>query len=153
MTNTKPITNAIARALISVPSTLEDFAGRWKLERDIALRNGEKFVFNGEASFTWRESYLVYEESGQVIAPNGNVFLAQRTYLWQQQTKGKFDVLFDDKRYFHTFSSAEPYAQHLCGDDHYVVNYAFEQWPVWTSTWQVKGPKKDYKMHGKYQRA
>ncbi|APD95140.1 hypothetical protein BM523_14625 [Alteromonas mediterranea] len=93
---------------------------------------------------------LVYYEKGEVTAPNGSVMPAERRYFWQQPQTGLFEVLFDDERYFHTFSASNPNAEHLCGDDNYVVRYDFTKWPVWRSTWQVKGPRKDYTMISEY---
>lgn len=93
---------------------------------------------------------LAYYEKGEVIAPNGSVMPAERRYFWQQPQTGLFEVLFDDERYFHTFSASNPNAEHLCGDDNYVVRYDFTAWPVWRSTWQVKGPRKDYTMVSEY---
>ncbi|WP_339771486.1 DUF6314 family protein [uncultured Paraglaciecola sp.] len=146
----------LGTALISrngSPSSLEDFWGAWQLNRQILQNSGEAFLFAGQANFTWSDSHLLYHESGLVTAPDRKALQAERTYFWRQQAGGKIDVLFDDNRYFHTFSAAEPCAEHMCGDDHYVVNYVFDHWPSWESTWQVKGPRKDYKMISLYQRA
>ncbi|KHT44643.1 MULTISPECIES: DUF6314 family protein [Alteromonas] len=93
---------------------------------------------------------LAYNEKGEVTAPNGSVMPAERRYIWQQPQTGMFEVLFDDERYFHTFSASNPNAEHLCGDDNYIVRYDFSAWPVWRSTWQVKGPRKDYTMVSEY---
>ncbi|GAC24736.1 hypothetical protein GMES_2441 [Paraglaciecola mesophila KMM 241] len=135
------------------PSNLAYFVGAWQLNRQILQSSGEVFVFEGQADFSWAESDLHYHESGVVTAPDGRTLQAERTYVWRQQAGGKIEVLFDDNRYFHTFSAAEPYAKHLCGDDLYVVSYALEDGPRWESTWQVKGPRKDYKMTSLYKRA
>ncbi|WP_205967686.1 DUF6314 family protein [Paraglaciecola sp. 20A4] len=135
------------------PSCLKDFVGVWQLNRQILQSSGEAFLFNGAANFAWSDSQLLYQESGIVTAPDKKVLQAERAYVWQQQAGGKIDVLFDDHRYFHSFTAAKPYAEHLCGDDHYVVKYDFDYWPCWESTWQVKGPRKDYKMTSLYQRA
>lgn len=137
----------------ALPAQLADFVGTWQLSRTIEQRDGARFLFVGEAHFTWRDTHLLYQEAGQVTAPNGNVMPAQRSYIWQQLAAGKFDVLFDDKRYFHSFSAETPNAEHLCGDDHYKVSYTFVSWPIWTSTWQVKGPRKDYEMRSRYVRS
>jgi len=157
-----------------IPQSLADFAGRWKLTRKIIQRNGDVFTFNGEAEFSWRSSVykeakgsvdfeanesarkscsntvLAYIEQGEVIAPTGNVMLAERRYFWLQPQPGVFEVLFDDSRYFHTFSALHPNAEHLCGEDNYVVRYNFDKWPMWRSTWEVIGPRKDYIMHSEF---
>ena len=141
----------------NLPYTLGDFAGRWTLTRKIIQRNGDVFAFMGEAEFSWLEGSeheesraLAYFENGEVTAPNGHVMPAERRYFWQQLQTGLFEVLFDDKRYFHSFSATNPNAEHLCGDDNYVVRYDFSTWPVWRSTWKVIGPRKDYTMISKY---
>ena len=142
---------------VNSPHTLDDFAGRWTLTRKIIQRNGDVFTFSGEAEFSSLEgsvqkekSGLAYYEKGEVTAPNESVMPAERRYFWQQPQTGLFEVLFDDKRYFHSFSATNPNAEHLCGDDNYVVRYDFTAWPVWRSTWQVIGPRKDYTMVSKY---
>ena len=142
---------------VNSPNTLDDFAGQWTLTRKIIQRNGDVFTFSGEAEFSWLEgsvqdekSGLAYYEKGEVTAPNESVMLAERRYFWQQPQTGLFEVLFDDKRYFHSFSATNPNAEHLCGDDNYVVRYDFTTWPVWRSTWQVIGPRKDYTMVSEY---
>ena len=142
---------------VNSPHTLDDFAGRWTLTRKIIQRNGDVFTFSGEAEFSSLEgsvqkekSGLAYYEKGEVTAPNESVMLAERRYFWQQPQTGLFEVLFDDKRYFHSFSATNPNAEHLCGDDNYVVRYDFTTWPVWRSTWQVIGPRKDYTMVSEY---
>ncbi len=142
---------------VNSPHTLDDFAGRWTLTRKIIQRNGDVFTFSGEAEFSWlkgseqkEKSGLAYYEKGEVTAPNESVMPAERRYFWQQPQTGLFEVLFDDKRYFHSFSATNPNAEHLCGDDNYVVRYDFTTWPVWRSTWQVIGPRKDYTMVSEY---
>ena len=94
--------------IVNYPHTLDDFAGRWRLTRKIIQRNGDVFTFSGEAEFSWLEgsvqkekSGLAYYEKGEVTAPNESVMLAERRYFWQQPQTGLFEVLFDDKRYFH----------------------------------------------------
>ena len=104
----------------------------------------------GKGSAHKESRTLAYNEKGEVTAPNGSVMPAERRYFWQQSQTGLFEVLFDDERYFHTFSASNPNAEHLCGDDNYVVCYDFTKWPVWRSTWQVKGPRKDYTMVSEY---
>ena len=130
---------------------LEDFAGKWRLNRTIVQHTGESFVFEGAADFTWHEQRLVYKEVGLVKAPNGKRLPAERTYFWQKGSGGQIDVLFDDNRYFHSFSGLVLHAEHLCGEDDYKVDYNFARWPVWESEWRVTGPRKDYAMHSRYE--
>ncbi|MBU2979558.1 hypothetical protein KO501_15105 [Alteromonas sp. C1M14] len=149
MSNNSPHDPLIKKTL---PASLNDFVGNWLVTRTIVQNNGDKFQFVGNACFTWCKSQLHYQETGQVTGPNGNTLLAERAYIWQQSSRNRFDVLFDDERYFHTFSVGQPHGEHLCGDDNYVVDYGFQSWPTWSSTWEVKGPRKDYTMHSIYQR-
>ena len=136
------------------PFDLKNLAGEWRLHRKIIQQNGDTFSFIGKATLRWASGWekptLNYYEQGEVTSPNGNIMSAERRYFWQQSQRGFFDVLFDDKRYFHSFSISNPNAHHLCGDDHYVVHYRFETWPLWCATWQVKGPRKYYTMVSEY---
>lgn len=53
-------------------------------------------------------------------------------------------VHFEDGRPFHDFDIAtNAAATHLCGEDLYEVQYTFAQWPIWSSQWRVRGPRKD----------
>lgn len=128
------------------PLGLPDFAGAWHLRKHIQQKDGAVFVFEGRANFTYADNHLHYHESGLVSAPDGKKLQAERRYKWRELDNGNIEVLFDDNRFFHTFSPSAPVAEHLCGADHYVVDYGFSNWPEWTSTWQVKGPRKDYTM-------
>ncbi|MCU7556026.1 DUF6314 family protein [Alteromonas sp. ASW11-19] len=134
-------------------SHLQAFAGQWQLQRKIIQSNGDEFVFEGEATFSWCGSWLNYQESGQVTAPDGRQLSAERTYCWQPGTSQQIDVYFEDGRFFHSFSKDTPQAEHLCGNDHYKVDYVFNQWPVWESYWRVTGPRKDYTMLSRYRPA
>lgn len=133
------------------PSFLQQFAGQWLLQRQIEQQNGQTFSFTGKAVFSWQEDELLYRESGQVTAPGGASFQAQRSYIWTFPDTQYVDVLFDDRRFFHRFSEGSPHAEHLCGDDHYIVKYDFNQWPRWEAHWHVAGPRKDYAMTSRYQ--
>lgn len=132
-------------------ASLEHFAGKWRLNREITSGSGDAFVFAGRANFTWQQSGLVYNESGEVTLPNNKTMQSERTYFWRQGPANQLEVYFDDQRYFHSFSGTTPYAEHRCGDDHYKVRYTFGRWPFWTSVWQVSGPRKDYTMVSRYQ--
>lgn len=149
--NIRQRTNTAANPLHPVKTGLEGFVGKWRLNRTILQSNGDEFVFAGQANFTWHEARLLYQEAGLVTAPNGSTLQAERTYFWQLGETNQIDVYFDDERYFHSFSGVAPFADHLCGDDYYKVNYNFDQWPLWESSWQVTGPRKDYRMISRYQ--
>ncbi|WP_175405040.1 DUF6314 family protein [Salinimonas lutimaris] len=133
-------------------SFLRQFAGQWLLQRQIEQQNGQMFCFTGKAVFSWQDEELLYRESGQVTTPEGASFQAQRSYIWTSADTQHIDVLFEDRRFFHRFSVASPHAEHLCGDDHYIVKYDLNQWPRWEAYWHVSGPRKDYAMTSRYQR-
>ena len=130
---------------------LKQFAGQWKLRREIEQATGQRFNFTGEAEFTWQENNLLYSEKGLVTAPDGTSFQAQRSYIWAPGDSHHIDVYFEDRRFFHRFSLCSPDAQHLCGNDQYMVRYDFANWPAWMAHWQVSGPRKDYSMTSCYQ--
>ena len=125
---------------------LADFAGKWRITREIKDHSGGTTTFDGEANLSGCDDQMRYSESGQVTLSNNRTIQAERTYLWRKGSDGQIDVYFDDGRFFHRFSAGKPYAEHLCGDDLYKVSYDFTQWPVWRSTWRVIGPRKDYTM-------
>lgn len=130
---------------------LQDFAGQWHLHRQIIQSSGGIFVFEGQATFRWCGARLNYEEIGLVTAPDGRQLPAERKYSWAEGLDNQVDVFFEDGRFFHSFSRRMPQAEHLCGDDHYMVDYTFSQWPEWESCWRVTGPRKDYTMVSRYQ--
>jgi hypothetical protein len=61
-------------------------------------------------------------------------------------------VLFADGRPFHAFDpgAARPEAAHDCPPDLYRVRYDFSDWPDWQAAWEVRGPRKDYRMVSRY---
>ena len=150
-TNDKSMASTPGEPLHPRVVKLRDFAGKWCLTRKIVQSNGDEFVFEGQANFTWQKSLLRYTETGMVTAPNGKKLQAERRYFWQQGESKQIDVYFEDNRYFHTFSNAAPYAEHICGNDVYTVSYCLNRWPLWQSSWQVTGPRKDYRMISQYQ--
>ncbi len=130
--------------------SLPDFVGKWHLSRDIKEHTGGTIRFTGEAILSGSHAQVAYRESGVVTLANNKTIPAERTYFWRAGLNGQIDVFFADERFFHSFSTDKPYAEHLCGDDRYKVTYDFTRWPVWTSVWQVKGPRKDYTMVSRY---
>lgn len=127
--------------------TLADFAGRWRITRQIAHADGQTATFAGEAAFSPTETgALEYVEDGVLQMQGGQQMHATRRYLW---TDGLV-VLFDDGRPFHTVPAAGGAATHLCPPDTYHVAYDFADWPDWRATWDVSGPRKAYRMVSRY---
>ena len=128
---------------------LEDFTGcLWSISRKIIDHTqGANLTFMGRCEVLdgW------YHENGQMMFSDGIFFSSTRRYRWKA-CPGGVGVYFDDGRFFHWIDLAHtaPQAWHFCDPDSYAVSYKFTQWPVWTSLWKVKGPRKDYQMQSSY---
>ncbi|MCO4848881.1 MAG: hypothetical protein KC448_13030 [Yoonia sp.] len=134
---------------------LADFLGDWRLTRQITdALHGQNGRLDGLARFVTDGDGLRYEESGQLTLASGAVLQADRAYLWDAGAAG-ITVRFADGAAFHQF---DPVGQvsgttHLCGADTYNVAYDFERWPSWCATWDVTGPRKNYRSISHYNRA
>lgn len=132
--------------------TATDFRGDWHLKRVITDRlGGMDGTLSGLATFTGAGDALIYDETGRLALASGPVMEATRRYLWSFDAE-IVSVRFSDGAEFHTFSpiGAAIGTTHLCGADLYDVTYDFREWPVWTATWSVKGPRKDYTSVSRY---
>lgn len=131
-----------------------DFAGQWSIDRVISdKRAGSMARFTGVAGLTPDQGGLRYAEKGQLVLAGAAPITAERQYIWHPQDGG-VDVFFDDGRFFHRFYfSNSAKAAHWCDPDQYDVEYEFADWPKWTATWAVKGPRKDYVMTSRYSRS
>ena len=137
--------------------TLPDFAGEWKVERQIsdhlAASSGR---FSGSCEFAARDGeadVLYYSEKGTIEFESGEPLEASRNYIYRAgATKNEVDVLFSDGRPFHTIKLRQtmPSDTHFCEPDAYDVTYDFRYWPKWSSLWTVRGPRKNYKMKTEY---
>lgn len=128
-------------------TALADLAGRWRLERLITHSDGRADRFSGEAVFGWSGPRLIEDQSGALETAEGAKVTATRRYVWTAEP-GRIEVLFGDMRPFHTIPLrvARPETTHLCPPDRYAVTYDFTQFPDWTATWKVEGPRKEYRM-------
>jgi hypothetical protein len=122
--------------------TLSDFLGRWAFERAIEHADGSRATVTGRATFTPDGDGLLQEEIGQMSLGGAPPLTTTRRYLW----RGGLAVRFDDGRAFHTVPPDGGRAEHWCEPDRYIVSYDFSRWPKWTTTWTVRGPRKDYRM-------
>jgi hypothetical protein len=125
-----------------------DFEGLWTLKRSIDDRHSDQMGdFQGTATFaSATDGALTYYETGQMrFGAGAQVFNAERRYQWQFENE-QVAVFFHDGSPFHHFTPTGQGAgtTHLCGDDLYDVTYDFREWPVWTATWSVQGPRKNY---------
>lgn len=130
------------------PRRLEDFAGTWRLEREIEDALGPPARFTGQAVWSEAPGGLMLHESGQMEIAGQGRFMAERRYLWAAD----LSVFFPDGRFFHQVPAAGGPAEHWCDPDHYAVDYAFDGWPEFRATWSVKGPRKSYRMVSVYRR-
>lgn len=130
---------------------LSDFLGEWRLERLILPAEGPQARFSGGARFTPEGAGLRYYETGEIVLPGAAPMRAERAYLWHAEG-AEIVVRFADGRAFHRFTPAQPEAAHWCDPDDYRVRYDFSAWPAWVAEWQVKGPRKDYRMISRYDR-
>ncbi|WP_301182904.1 DUF6314 family protein [Roseovarius sp. PS-C2] len=127
---------------------LADFEGRWRMARRIGQANGPDARLEGEACWSPVAEGLLCEERG-VLSVEGQLPLAaHRRYLWRSD----LSVWFDDGRYFHQVPGQGGPCGHWCDPDQYDGVYDFSRWPVWRCTWQVRGPRKDYRMVTEYRR-
>lgn len=128
---------------------------------------------NGEEDLEY-----LYIEDGEFKTTSGFGFKATRRYIWRYNSKKDIiSVWFakpdDQKRadyLFHEIEFEPPSgdvkrrekegwaakAGHLCIDDYYNVKYNFAFKAVnlekWSIEYTVNGPKKDYTIHGTYER-
>ncbi|MEO0752522.1 MAG: DUF6314 family protein [Pseudomonadota bacterium] len=136
-----------------MPRGLSDFEGTWRITRTIDDRLGPPGRFEGNAHFAPDAHGLHYSETGQLTLGDGPSFQATRTYLWRADGP-LIEVLFPDQRPFHRFDPNTGGAgeRHHCDPDIYDVIYDFSDWPNWTTTWDVTGPRKDYTMRTTFTR-
>ena len=131
---------------------LEDFAGHWRIGRQIEDRlGGLAGAFSGRAEFRPVARGLAYHEEGLLRLGAGTEVVAVRDYLWREEG-GLIVVDHGDGRPFHAFDPAAPEARHWCDPDDYRVRYDFSRWPEWRAEWTVRGPRKDYTMVSLYAR-
>ena len=112
-----------------MPRGLMDFAGDWGVIRVIEDRLGPPGQFEGTAALTPDGPGLTYMEKGRL-------------------------TLGSDARPIHRFDPNLGGAgeRHYCDPDFYDVVYALDDWPNWSSTWTVTGPRKDYTMRTQFAR-
>ena len=131
---------------------LADFLGRWTIARTIEDRlTGLPGRFDGTATFVAEGGAVLYAETGQLTLGAGAAVMAERRYRWSE-VDGRIAVHFADGRFFHSFDPAGPAAAHWCDPDSYRVAYDFARWPDWSATWDVTGPRKDYRMVSAFRR-
>lgn len=129
--------------------SLQDFIGDWLIERDIRPVDGPQAHFTGRATWQPEVGGALYTETGQLHMPGQGTFEAERKYRWDNDLR----VFFQDGRFFHVVPSQGGDSAHWCDPDQYDASYDFENWPLWSCRWRVKGPRKDYEMISRYRPA
>jgi hypothetical protein len=127
---------------------LADFAGIWRLERQITHQNGPPAEFLGRAEWQPAPGGMQYFEQGKLSIAGHPPVQAERRYFWHDDLR----VDFSDGRFFHQVPAMGGTARHWCDPDMYDVRYDFSGWPRFEVTWQVAGPAKEYTMVSRYTR-
>lgn len=127
---------------------LADFEGRWHLARRILHEDGPVATLEGEATWTRSGASLNYAERGLLRMQGLAPIEATRRYRWDEGLA----VHFEDGRFFHSVPPDGGTTEHWCDPDTYRVAYDFSAWPVFTATWDVRGPRKAYHMVSRYTR-
>ena len=127
------------------------FQGDWRFERQVTGLFSENAFLKGRAVFmdlpkSIQRSYEeqgAYEQQGQEVS-------FQNSYLYDVPSPQCCRVLFPDGRLFYELSQNVQGLQHLCGEDHYEGNFEAVSQDLWTLSWYVKGPRKDYEIVTSY---
>jgi len=129
-------------------------AGAWRVAREIHDHRAEmQGHFEGHALFTPAEDgVLHYHEAGRLNYGAGQIFEAERRYIWRRVSEG-WQVDFDDTRPFHLIRAADHPARHDCAPDLYILRYQFEALPRhWQYQCRITGPRKDLDLVTNYYR-
>lgn len=128
---------------------LGDFEGTWRIERTIEHANAAAAQFDGQAKWHVTDGGADYVETGVLTIKDSAPMQAERRYRWAPD----LSVFFDDGRFFHKVPAAGGQAVHWCDPDTYTVEYDFAPWPHFRVTWDVRGPRKSYRMVSLYRPA
>lgn len=134
------------------------FEGSWKFHRVISTQGNAE----GIAQFTPRKAdkdCLDYREDGTFYANNGKTYKIFREYLYRLE-KDTISVYFAEKppRLMHTLEFIFPTlksakALHQCDCDLYEGFYEFDFPEAFNLSYSVKGPKKNYTISTRFERA
>jgi len=127
---------------------LADFAGKWRLERQITHQGQPPAGFSGWATWAAAPGGMQYFELGELRLTGQPPMRAERRYFWHADLR----VDFEDGRFFHQVPPEGGTARHWCDPDTYDVRYDFSGWPRFEVIWQVAGPAKQYAMVSRYSR-
>lgn len=125
---------------------LSDFAGVWTIRRDITQDSAIPATFVGQGEWTFAVEGMDYIERGVLQMADQPPMKAERRYRWDAD----LNIYFEDGRFFHQVPPKGGEAAHWCDPDQYDVTYDFSDWPMWSCTWKVKGPFKNYWLRSCY---
>ncbi|WP_223428601.1 DUF6314 family protein [Tateyamaria pelophila] len=132
--------------VVSVRRVLRDFEGTWQIARDIRPEVGPPARFEGQGVWTPQANGLAYLERGFLTLEGVAPMQAERRYYWQHD----LSVFFEDGRFFHQVPAAGGQTEHWCDPDQYKVTYDFSDWPGFEVSWDVRGPRKAYRMNSRF---
>lgn len=138
-----------------LPQSVLDFEGRWLLDRRIEdAKAGQVLLASGTALLHGGGQDWIYNEELQLSVPGQPAMTATRRYLWQA-VAGAVVIRFEDGKHFHRLGLGQETASdhHDCPPDSYDAEYDFSEWPCWSVTWRVSGPRKSYVMRTRLSRA
>ena len=128
---------------------LEDFLGTWDIARTVTHDGAPPAQFTGQGTWTAVGDGATYAETGLLQVAGATPMRAERRYRWGPDLA----VWFEDGRFFHAVPATGGRAEHWCDPDRYIVNYDFSAWPAFDVTWDVRGPRKDYRMVSRFTRS
>ncbi len=129
---------------------LKDLEGRWRLDRVIEdRREGLTGRLTGTCDFIPDAGGLMQREEGVLTYGDARPMRAQRRYLWRAEGDA-LAVRFDDGRPFHRLAPGRLSDTHSCPPDTYEVSYVLREWPAFSTTWRVTGPRKDLLILSRY---
>ncbi|HMB12492.1 MAG TPA: DUF6314 family protein [Roseovarius sp.] len=124
------------------PRRLQDFEGTWVFTREVAEADGSRATVKGRADWVGDGAGLAYTETGEMRIVGHAPMQVERRYHWDSDLA----VSFEDGRFFHHVPPEGGETAHWCDPDQYDGAYDFSDWPEFTVTWRVRGPRKDYQM-------
>lgn len=128
--------------------SVEDFLGEWAVKRVVLDRTSMGRVFFDGSVTIDRDRF---DERGEGLF-NGYRSSTTRIYRLQFSPERAI-VLFPDGREFIRLDDRPVQTVlHHCGDDTYRGRFFFLSSVAWIETWQVTGPRKNYRSFARYQR-
>ncbi|MEQ8901258.1 MAG: DUF6314 family protein [Roseovarius sp.] len=128
------------------PRRLQDFEGAWRFTREVVEADGRRATVTGRAVWVRDGAGLAYTETGEMRIAGHVPMQVERRYSWDSDLA----VSFEDGRFFHHVPPEGGETAHWCDPDQYDGTYDFGNWPEFTVTWRVRGPRKDYRMVTRY---